>query len=557
MSGSIHGLLLVWLVWAAAFPAPERPQNLYEQEIKPFEKHIVWYNLRDKLPDVKPSTEKKDTQPQRARVKFPQTIVSGKRDDERPPQLIQTPAPAIQLPKPLPLPNVLAVAEPKPARIFMPPPIAKPPATATLLPEPPPVAAPRAVKPFIPPERRVPSPPSALKLPEAPAVPAPPKAQAVDLGAAAARPIKAFTPPPERRGPAATAAVALPEAPPVPIANPKVTLPVGTTTGPRRAFSVPAASVVRAQNMGADLAPPELAPSAPLQAAMPRIPRGFTPPTAAARANTTAGGNGSASASPIEAPPPIATPTPGATATMVIAGLNPADTTAIPEPPGSHDAGFSAGPKPRPAGAESTANASAAVTGPGLSTLGGARDNQPTLVSVLAAPTSKQNLLAALRASLPPPAAAPPEPSAPHAARVSSAPDPRLAGRYIYMIAIQMPNVSSFSGSWIVWFAEHQPEAGVPRDMRPPVPTHKVDPKYIASAVDEKVEGTVRLSAVIRKTGHVDTVQLLQHVDARLDRSAEEALAKWEFEPAQRDGRAVDVDAVFEIPFRLAPKPKR
>jgi hypothetical protein len=33
-----------------------------------------------------------------------------------------------------------------------------------------------------------------------------------------------------------------------------------------------------------------------------------------------------------------------------------------------------------------------------------------------------------------------------------------------------------------------------------------------------------------------------------------ESLAKWEFEPAVRDGEAVDVDAVFEIPFRLAPK---
>jgi outer membrane biosynthesis protein TonB len=49
-------------------------------------------------------------------------------------------------------------------------------------------------------------------------------------------------------------------------------------------------------------------------------------------------------------------------------------------------------------------------------------------------------------------------------------------------------------------------------------------------------------------------VELLKHLDNRLDRSAQEALAKWRFEPARRDGTAVDVDAVFEIPFRLAPK---
>jgi protein TonB len=68
------------------------------------------------------------------------------------------------------------------------------------------------------------------------------------------------------------------------------------------------------------------------------------------------------------------------------------------------------------------------------------------------------------------------------------------------------------------------------------------------------VEGKVRLAAVIRKNGHVDTVELLQHLDNRLDHSAEEALAKWEFAPALRDGTPIEVDAVFEIPFHLAPR---
>jgi outer membrane biosynthesis protein TonB len=46
-------------------------------------------------------------------------------------------------------------------------------------------------------------------------------------------------------------------------------------------------------------------------------------------------------------------------------------------------------------------------------------------------------------------------------------------------------------------------------------------------------------------------------VDARLDRSAEEALLKWEFEPARRNGNCVEVDVVAEIPFLLAPQVKR
>ena len=48
-----------------------------------------------------------------------------------------------------------------------------------------------------------------------------------------------------------------------------------------------------------------------------------------------------------------------------------------------------------------------------------------------------------------------------------------------------------------------------------------------------------------------------RHLDDRLDRTAQEALAKWEFSPALRNGRAVDVDAVFEIPFHLAPRPTK
>jgi TonB family protein len=59
---------------------------------------------------------------------------------------------------------------------------------------------------------------------------------------------------------------------------------------------------------------------------------------------------------------------------------------------------------------------------------------------------------------------------------------------------------------------------------------------------------------VIRKDGHVESVELLKHLDDRLDKSAEEALSKWQFQPALRDGTPVEVDAVFEIPFRLAPK---
>ena len=78
-----------------------------------------------------------------------------------------------------------------------------------------------------------------------------------------------------------------------------------------------------------------------------------------------------------------------------------------------------------------------------------------------------------------------------------------------------------------------------------------------AAAISERVEGKVRLAAVIRRDGHVDSIVLLKHLDDRLDQTAREALGKWLFQPAMREGVAVEVDAVFEIPFHVAPRPAR
>jgi TonB family protein len=90
--------------------------------------------------------------------------------------------------------------------------------------------------------------------------------------------------------------------------------------------------------------------------------------------------------------------------------------------------------------------------------------------------------------------------------------------------------------------------------LAPPVPFHKVDPKYIATAVADRVEGRVQLLCVINRSGRVEQVELVRGLDSRLDQSAMEALAKWQFRPASRSGAPIDVDVMVEIPFHLAPK---
>jgi TonB family protein len=69
------------------------------------------------------------------------------------------------------------------------------------------------------------------------------------------------------------------------------------------------------------------------------------------------------------------------------------------------------------------------------------------------------------------------------------------------------------------------------------------------------VEGKVQLFCVVSREGTVSSIELLRGADERLNQSAEEALAKWEFYPATRNGQPVDVDVVVEIPFVLAPPP--
>jgi TonB family protein len=239
---------------------------------------------------------------------------------------------------------------------------------------------------------------------------------------------------------------------------------------------------------------------------------------------------------------------------LVIAGLNPSNSTEVPAPPGSVKSGFSGGPKPQPTGGDGTPSGSILEI-PSLTVQGGAKNPQPPLMVASVSPTSPEGLAAALRAargSIPPGG---PSPSG--AVRVSGVPDARMRGRQVYTMAVQIPNLTSYSGSWMVWFASRETDiANASVEIRPPLPLHMVSARYVHTAEEDHVEGKVRLWAVIGKDGHVGEISLTQHLDDRLDRSAEEALAKWLFQPAVRNGVPIDVDAVFEIPFTLPPKTK-
>jgi len=144
------------------------------------------------------------------------------------------------------------------------------------------------------------------------------------------------------------------------------------------------------------------------------------------------------------------------------------------------------------------------------------------------------------------------------AAKLSEPERAVFGNKRFYSITLNMPNLNSAGGSWVIRFAELKLDPtshganDPPTDLSQPMATRKVDPAYPMQLMRENVHGTVILYAVIHSDGTVANVRVLRGVDQRLDRFASEAVAQWKFDPATKHGVPVDVEATFQIPFRPA-----
>jgi len=138
-------------------------------------------------------------------------------------------------------------------------------------------------------------------------------------------------------------------------------------------------------------------------------------------------------------------------------------------------------------------------------------------------------------------------------------PEMIFSTKRVYSLNVNMPNLNSSTGSWILHFSELRSNPDAPRvtssDLAGPVPLKKVDPKYPPALVSERVEGEVILYAVIRRDGSVDSIQMVKGIDEQLDANSMSALAQWKFQPATKQGEPVELEAIVHIPFRL-PSPQ-
>ncbi len=479
-----------------------RPATPHRDRIVAERHRLIWYVQKAELPPVAPLDVSPPDRAKGPSERAPQNIQANAPQPESRRQMILQSPPEIRLAADLPLPNLLAwnpTPPPEPRRRFQiqTPPVQRP-----------------AAQPL-----ETTAPEVALNPSTAPKLP-------VELPARPRFQVPERTPPVQRTAPKALEATA-PEVALNPSAAPQ--LPVELPARPR--FQVPE------RRLRAPVAPvPVAAPEAPqlALAPVPDLSGGRLQPAPEIERGPVGAKPVTAGEAPQVAVAPGAAP---GTVGAVIVGLDPAPAP-LPPPPGNRSAEFSAGAAAGGNGgnAGSPPAQSTELRIPHLSIASIA----PAPAAVLARAAFRRQLLSTLPVTRTALATPPSSPS----------PDPILRGSTVYTMAVDMPNITSFDGSWTVRFTELGGSS--PDDLlTAPVALRKVDPKYIASAAAEGVEGKVLLYAVIRRDGRVGQVRLVQGIDERLDASAVAAFAKWEFQPATKNGVPVELEAVVQIPFRL------
>jgi TonB family protein len=183
----------------------------------------------------------------------------------------------------------------------------------------------------------------------------------------------------------------------------------------------------------------------------------------------------------------------------------------------------------------------------GNSSLGGApKITAPATHKLIARPDPRANVEDAPERTGPPNFAALP---------AGAQPERIFASKKIYKMLVNMPNLNSATGSWILNFSELRMNSdrtgAASTEVSGPSPLRKVDPKYPPTLIKDRVEGEVVLYAVIRRDGSVDSIQLVHGIDEQLDANAMSALSQWKFRPALKQGIPVELEAIVHIPFRL------
>jgi periplasmic protein TonB len=85
----------------------------------------------------------------------------------------------------------------------------------------------------------------------------------------------------------------------------------------------------------------------------------------------------------------------------------------------------------------------------------------------------------------------------------------------------------------------------------PPRPVYTPDPEYTSSARHDKIEGTVTINLKLDADGIPHEMKIARSLRPDLDQKALEAVTKWRFSPAKKDGKPIPVFLSVEVGFKL------
>jgi TonB family protein len=258
----------------------------------------------------------------------------------------------------------------------------------------------------------------------------------------------------------------------------------------------------------------------------------------------------------------------GAPSTLIALSSSPAaPTPVLPVPQGNLAARVAMSPEGKPGGTGSSSNGGAGGGEAGNSNVGisisGGTPKPNAGASGLGAPGNLTLPKAQSGFKRPDPNVSdedPPERMGPPnfaALSPDSKPEQIFSSKRVYSMNVNMPNLNSVTGSWLIHFSElhlvdYRHRSG---NVSAPVPLRKVDPKYPQTLMQDHVEGEVILYGVIRKDGTVDSIQVVRGIDDQLDANAVSAFGQWKFEPATKEEQPVDLEAIVYIPFHAPARP--
>ncbi|MEO5925008.1 MAG: energy transducer TonB [Bryobacteraceae bacterium] len=570
------GSVVAHILWVAVVvriplstPTSKRP--IYDQFIRPLESRTLVYRPPKKVPAAAPEKQVGDTPDPRGKLIAPRTVIATAPKAQSQQQIIWKPVDAPEIKADVPAPTVverIAALVPPPPKLapkqFTPPPVTRrdpklptditaaltnaptltvtpaTPNTPRALPPPPKVAP----KQFTPP----PVTKSDPKLPSTEITAALTNAPTVAVAPATPNVPKALPPPPPKIAPKQFVP------PPASAREPKL----ATRTEVNETLTA-AAPVSVAQN-GVAVSVTNLPPPPKTK------PKQFTPPPAASRAprqvaktevNETLASvqpvNGTATNTPgmpsvtssrLPGPPKDALPAPvpakgNDQANIAIASVNPSPAAEVPT--SSRSGQFSVAPV--------AGEPSSGVAPPGALTVPNVAVREP---AVPPKPTAKSNTViyaekvrAATSATFTVPLRA-------INRAIPKSIDAHFPGRTVYAVVIPIENLPAYGADWILWFAESAPQPGTPPSVRAPIPFRKLE---LLEKGREPSDTRLQIAATLSTDGRLSNLKVLTAVSTAIQALAIEDLSSWEWKPATRNNVAISIEAVFEIPFRLAVRP--